>query len=101
MNNEEVNRIIVEFECRALVKRGYYWFLRDCMGELTSVYTESLDTQTPVYKKLNTTPQFWLNTATGKYMGEISSYCVRTEYEFDTMEEAGAHVLAKAIKELE
>jgi len=52
MDDKEANKIIAEFMERKLVKRGHYWFLLDCMGELESVYTKSLDALIPVWEKL-------------------------------------------------
>jgi hypothetical protein len=102
MNDEEVDKIIAKYMDRVLVKKGYYWFLTDCMGEFVSPYTKSLDALVPVWEKLNTYPMV---DEDEKYLIELltEERFIDINYVWskkDTLQEAAAYATAKAILEL-
>ena len=97
MSNEEVDKIIAEFMGRSIVKRGHYWFLLDCMGELCSTYIKSLDSLVSVWEKLSVEFSYvdgHFNIHRDNHENDI--ICTVFHYQ-KTIQEAAAHATAKAI----
>jgi hypothetical protein len=101
MTDQEVNKIIAEFMGREIVKRGYCWFLLDCMCELTSVYTESLDALVPAWEKLKLR-QIKIGDSFGIEQCTLFKGIETGVWsDGETIQQAAAHATAKAIQEID
>lgn len=103
MNNNEVNKIIVEFMDWEVYPTGndvtgYSAKMKDG-GYIVELPTESLDALVPVWEKLNTFPMF---DEDEKYLIELLTEDRFSEINYvwakaDVLQEAAAHATAKAI----